>query len=69
MHVNQSVTDSRSETDAIFRLDPAAMAPRLGELTRRQIAAGLHASAVGTARLAAHNAFIADPTLRDERGE
>lgn len=69
MHVNQSVADSRSETDALFMLSSAAMAPRLGELARRQIVAGLVHAAARTAQLAAHNAFLADPTLRDERGQ
>lgn len=56
------VTHSSRETDAMFRLDPAAMAPRLGALARQQLRAGL--SPRHAARLAAHNAFIAEPSLR-----
>lgn len=58
------VTHTGSDTDGLFRLDPAAMAPRFGDLARHQLRAGL--SPRNAARLAAHNAFLAVPALRDD---
>lgn len=56
------VAPNPMETDAMFDTSPRAMAARHGWQARTQMVAGL--SPYGAARLAAHWAFVVDPSLR-----